>query len=74
MTRAGVADCLAFVLWFGGAGLLWAGWEWHPSHPFLDIVWGLILYVVAFFYLFAWLPLRQFSRRLLKLDSHGMWQ
>lgn len=42
-----------FVIWGAGAVIIWFAWHWHPRNQALDLVWGFILYLVAFFYVFT---------------------
>ena len=43
----------ALIIWGAGAYLIYLGWQFHFSADWLDLLWGITLYIVAFFYFFT---------------------
>ena len=46
-------DVLGVTIWGVGAFIIYLGWHFHFDKDWLDQIWGLALYVVAFFYFLA---------------------
>jgi len=60
-----MAWALAIAIWLVGAMALAVLWQWHPRSQVLDIAMGFVLYVAAFFYFLALMPIRAWVARRL---------
>jgi hypothetical protein len=49
---------LTFVVWIAGVVPIYLLWNYHPSPEWVDELLGFAVYLVAFFYILALLPIR----------------
>lgn len=60
MNRANAIWLATFAIWAAGIPVIYWLWNYHFPNDLLDTIWGFVLYVVAFCYVFLIPPLHDF--------------
>ncbi|WP_404402885.1 hypothetical protein [Pelagibacterium halotolerans] len=60
MSKDGNIWAVTFAIWMVGVGILYVFWNFHFPNDMVDLIWGGALYIIAFFYVLALGPIRDF--------------
>ena len=63
MSEKNICQAITAAIWIAGAGILCLLWYTHPANQVLDVLLGTALYVAAFFYVGALMPIYWFVER-----------
>lgn len=79
MSRTRQQELLILVIWLAGTPIVYLLWDYHFGNAVVDAVWDIIVYLLAFCYVFAGLPIRNFIDRamptdVVRLGTDGMYE
>jgi RsiW-degrading membrane proteinase PrsW (M82 family) len=69
ISRKNQIQLVSWAVWLVGAVGLYFLWNFHFRNNGLDIVWGSVLYVVAFFYIFVLWPIHNAVDRAMPTEK-----